>query len=272
MQHKQVYLFKYHKAKLKILPSLNKIIPNHIIERLTNYLKKIPTDEFPHHIFNEEIRKNYTEDDAKENAEYSTNYSTTNYKKNTAVVQKEQEQKQEQRGSKLKFQILPFIRLEKNNYANKLAKLALKTALKNYQRHQTIQDFMLINDTSTIAIEVPVYLTNDDIKYFLNKNFKLDLKDKKTPITGHIDILQIRNNLIHILDYKPEAKKINPINQLTLYSLALASRLQIPVKQLKAAWFDENNYFEFFPLHAVYINKDNKNQNLEFNRINEVRI
>jgi ATP-dependent exoDNAse (exonuclease V) beta subunit len=32
-------------------------------------------------------------------------------------------------------------------------------------------------------------------------------------ITGHIDILQIRNGMVHILDYKPQAEKERPIEQ-----------------------------------------------------------
>jgi ATP-dependent exoDNAse (exonuclease V) beta subunit len=70
---------------------------------------------------------------------------------------------------------------------------------------------------------------------------------------GHIDILQIRNGLIHILDYKSEADKTNAVNQLTIYALALASRTKLAVKDFKCAWFDEKNYFEFYPLHAVYM-------------------
>ena len=73
-----------------------------------------------------------------------------------------------------------------------------------------------------------------------------------TPITGHIDILQIRNNLIHILDYKPNANKENPIHQLTIYALAIASKTKLPLIMFKCSWFDENNYYEFFPLHVVY--------------------
>src|SRR6266567_5438280 len=34
-------------------------------------------------------------------------------------------------------------------------------------------------------------------------------------------------------------------------SLAFASRTRLPVKVLKCAWFDEKDYFEFFPLQAV---------------------
>jgi hypothetical protein len=39
---------------------------------------------------------------------------------------------------------------------------------------------MLINDSGTIATEIPVYPTNDDISYF---------KSYRTPITGYIGIL-----------------------------------------------------------------------------------
>ena len=128
---------------------------------------------------------------------------------------------------------------------------------------------LLINDSETIATEIPIYLTNDDIKYFQKRKFKINLVNHATPITGHIDILQIRNGLIHILDYKPKTEKINPVEQLMIYALALASRTKLALSDFKCAWFhknqrflghkkspisscDENNYCEFFPLHVVY--------------------
>lgn len=110
---------------------------------------------------------------------------------------------------------------------------------------------MLINDSTTLATETPVYLTHDDLLYFNAHYFNLNPNDFSTPVTGHIDILQIRNSLIHILDYKSEASKINPIHQLTIYALALASKTKLPLTMFKCAWFDENNYYEFFPLHLV---------------------
>lgn len=60
---------------------------------------------------------------------------------------------------------------------------------------------MITNDSVTVACEVPLYLTDDDIGYFKSKGFLFNLEDYQTPITGHIDVLQIRNGLIHILDY-----------------------------------------------------------------------
>ena len=202
------------------------MIPQTTFQKLREYLARITTDRFPHHIF--------------------SNIP------NHPDGKKRSEKCREQRISQLTFDTLPFLRTEKCNQANKSAELALKTAKNNRERHQIIQNFMLINDTTTTAVEVPVYLTGDDIKYFQKRNFTLPMENQPTPVTGHIDILQIRNNLIHILDYKPDAQKTRPVHQLTLYALSLASRLQIPLKQIKTAWFDNKNYYEFFPLHAVY--------------------
>ncbi len=224
LKHQQVYLFQIHKAKLEILfedEQNKKFLP------IKQYLNKIPTEEFPHHIFSKELL-------AERGIEVKINNNA------------------EQRISQLKLEALPTIKIEKNNHANQLAELSLKTASSNNQRHQSIQNFMLINDSTTIAAEIPVYLTNDDIEYFKARNFSINLQNYKTPIIGHIDLLQIRNGFINILDYKPDASKIEAVQQLTLYTLALASRTKLALKDFKCAWFDEDNYFEFFPLHAVY--------------------
>ncbi|MEM5820528.1 MAG: PD-(D/E)XK nuclease family protein [Candidatus Aenigmatarchaeota archaeon] len=85
-----------------------------------------------------------------------------------------------------------------------------------------------------MTYEISVYLLNDDIKYFKKQRIYF-FENYRTPITGHIDILQIRNGLIHILDYKPNAEKVNAINQLTIYALALASRTKLAVKDFKCA-------------------------------------
>ena len=71
-------------------------------------------------------------------------------------------------------------------------------------------------------------------------------------ITGHIDFLQIRNGAVHILDYKPDAHTNKPIAQLTIYALAL-TRLVPGLKlfDIKCAWFNEQEYCEFFPRTVV---------------------
>lgn len=60
---------------------------------------------------------------------------------------------------------------------------------------------------------------------------------------------------MHILDYKPQDKdkrRIKPVTQLTLYSLMLSRLTGLRLFDFKCAWFDENTYCEFFPLHMVY--------------------
>lgn len=220
LNHIQPYSFKRHKAKLEILTK-----ENTQFAAIKDYLQKINSKDFPHHIF-----------------------TYTNENKNN-----------EKRASQIKFNHFKINHVQKQNQANQLAKLAINLATSNKQKHEAIQNFFLINDSTTIAVEVPVYLTNWDAGYYRNqKGFIFPLSNYKTPITCHIDILQIRNGLIHILDYKPEADKIQPIEQLTIYALALSRKLNLPLYCFKCAWFDESNYYEFFPLHAVYVLKNSK--------------
>lgn len=163
----------------------------------------------------------------------------------------------------------------KQNYANELCQFVLQSVKERKKRHDALQRFMLFNDSVTVATEVPVYLTKDDLEHMQTqlgfemyqkklktKNEKLkattqDLKlfpKAKLPklITGHIDLLQIRNGQIHILDYKAKAEKERPIEQLTLYAMALSRLTGLRMFELKCAWFDENDYFEFYPLHVIY--------------------
>jgi ATP-dependent exoDNAse (exonuclease V) beta subunit len=82
---------------------------------------------------------------------------------------------------------------------------------------------MLVNDSATIAVEIPVSLTKEDIAYYRDRGFKLDFESDL--ITGHIDFLQVRDGYLQILDYKPDAGKEKHAHvQLTIYALALARR------------------------------------------------
>jgi hypothetical protein len=139
----------------------------------------------------------------------------------------------------------------KENYATRLAALALQIAPNNKKRHETLQRFMLLNDSATIAVEVPIYLTPEDFAYFKAHGFTFPFGEQ--PITGHIDFLQLRSGYLHILDYKPNAaKETHAVTQLTIYAMALSRRTGIPVKAFKCAYFDERDYLEFFPLPAIY--------------------
>lgn len=219
LEHRQAYTFKLHQAKLELLQDT--LSHPQDFQRLRNYLFTVVDAPYPHHLFSQDVPE---------------------HQPNAPV----------HRSSQTNLDLLPAVTARKENLANDLAVLGLMRAKRNKERHEQIQDFMLINDTSTVACEVPVYLTADHVRYFRQAGFHISIQEEDTPITGHIDLVQVRQGFIHILDYKPDARKIQPTSQLTLYALALASHTRLPLKLFKCAWFDDKNYFEFYPLHCVY--------------------
>ena len=231
LDHQQVYQYKIHLAKLALTADA---VPGDVAAKVKSYLLSI-FQNFPDDLFQDDRTANLEQQAA------STSQKIPEPPAPTAVM----------RSSKSRFETLPLARIEKQNLANDLAALGLLLARKTRERHPSVQDFMLANDSSTIACEVPVYLTRDEISYYKSKGFFITLPDSPKPITGHIDVVQARNGFIHLLDHKPKARDIDPVNQLVVYALAFASRTRLPVKAFKCAWFDEKDYFEFFPLQAV---------------------
>lgn len=123
----------------------------------------------------------------------------------------------------------------KYNNACRLAELALRACDRNIERHSSVENFMLINDSSTIACEVPVWLFE---------------KNLNAGICGHIDVLQIRNGLVYVLDFKPDAAFENVqkvASQLFFYASGLSFRTGIKLENFRCAWFDDKVYYEFSP-------------------------
>jgi transposase-like protein len=139
----------------------------------------------------------------------------------------------------------------KRNAATDTAALIIPSVGNNKLRHETLQRFMLVNDSVTVAIEVPIWLMESDIAA-LEQEYRVQLMPRQGAtervMTGHIDFLQVRNGAVHILDYKPDARTNRPIAQLAIYALAL-TRLVPGLKlfDIKCAWFNEEEYCEFFP-------------------------
>ena len=109
-----------------------------------------------------------------------------------------------------------------------------------------------------------MYIRREDVAHMENVlNFKVtdsglvrfkgSKQEEQLPrlLTGHIDIVQIRNGQVHILDYKPGAASVRPIEQLTWYALALSRLTGLRLFEFTCAWFDEKDYYQFFPLHVV---------------------
>jgi hypothetical protein len=149
---------------------------------------------------------------------------------------------------------------EKQNMATEMAAAIIPACGSNFERHSKLQRFMLANDSTTVAVEVPIWLREEDIAA-LERQFGVTIVPKQPLdpanlanghrprcITGHIDFLQVRNGAIHILDYKPDARTNKPIAQLTIYALALTRLVPgLRLFDIKCAWFNEHCYNEFFP-------------------------
>jgi hypothetical protein len=178
LDHQQVYEYKIHLAKLALMPNA---VPANVAAKVKNYLFSI-FEDFPDSLFREEPTKDLNEQAAADG------------------WQERQAPTAALRSSKSRFEMLPFTRVEKQNLANDLAAFGLLLARKNKDRHASIQDFTLANDSCTVACEVPVYLTAEENGYFNSKGFFVTLPQSPKPVTGHIDIVQARNGFIHLLD------------------------------------------------------------------------
>jgi len=231
MAHRQIYLYRYHRAKIEL--ALEEEYRNRRLFPLKEYLDSVSA-ETPHQYFEDGIRA----------SEIKERFNTEQL----------------------------YIRA-KQNRATRTAEFVLQAVKDNFSRHSALQRFMIANDSVTVATEVPVYITEDDIAHMRNllgfdipvplfeskkQPATCDKNKKRLLITGHIDFLQVRNGRVHIMDYKPHADKEKPIEQLTWYALALSRLTGLRMYEFMCAWFDEYNYYEFFPLHAVYRKKTGK--------------
>jgi len=212
--HGQVYDFKYHRTKTDLL--IATYPENNGLSPLRTYLDSIPKS-CPPDVFGVENPR----------ASQATNVFPISNVRITARA---------------------------DNTAVESARFALQAVIRNKLRHEVLQEFMLVNDSATIAVEVPIVLTHNDITHYRESlSFQIPLVlSPKDVFTGHIDIVQIRNGQVHILDYKPDAAHVRPIEQLMIYSLALARRTGLRLYHFRCAWFDSRDYFEFYPLHVVH--------------------
>lgn len=221
MAHRQLYRFRYHRAKIRLM--LEEFRNRHLFP-LKEYLDSVSA-ETPHQYFQEGERMS---------------------------------------DIRSRFNTAEMIIKSKQNFANRLAQFVLSAVRENKKRHEELQRFFIANDSVTVATEVPVYIRKEDIDHMENiLGFKITddgtikIKGRKMPekmpklLTGHIDLVQIRNGQAHILDYKPRAAKERPVEQLTWYALALSRLTGLRLFNFTCAWFDEKDFYQFYPLHVV---------------------
>ena len=123
---------------------------------------------------------------------------------------------------------------QKKSIAPKLTRLALSAKNKNQSAHDAVEQFFLYNDSSTVCTELPVFLNPKETNLF----------DIETPLTGHIDLIQIRNKKVYIMDYKPNLNHPEKFTgQLTAYKQAIHHRTQIPEENIATAAFNQYDYY-----------------------------
>jgi transposase-like protein len=218
LYHRQVYSFAYHRPKLDLLRKGmldDKRTGDRRFARVADLLESVPS-ACPHELFTRE-------GDLKARAsQVAPAFADTS----RIIVNR------------------------KENAATQTAALIIPAVGNNKLRHETLQRFMLANDNVTLAVEIPIWLTEADIQA-LEREHSIELVPQTghdRAITGHIDFLQVRNGAVHILDYKPDAQTNKPIAQLSIYALALTRRVPgLKLFDIKCAWFNEHEYCEFFP-------------------------
>ncbi|NQU79569.1 PD-(D/E)XK nuclease family protein [Candidatus Woesearchaeota archaeon] len=108
--------------------------------------------------------------------------------------------------------------------------------------HSNVEVYMLEMDSSTIAVELPIWLLPHEMELY-----KL-LFGSDDPLTGHIDILRIEDGKIWIWDYKPGAIKEKYADCQTLfYAIMLSKRTGISLDRFRCGYFDEKTAFVFKP-------------------------
>jgi len=118
---------------------------------------------------------------------------------------------------------------ELSNYAKNVYENYLKNKIKSKPGHDPILKNILIKDKKSIAIEVPIWRK-------INGNI----------ITGHIDLMQIENETLKIIDYKPEGQFLYSLPQVATYGLLVKVLLKTPY--LKCISFNKAKAWEYDPV------------------------
>jgi hypothetical protein len=118
---------------------------------------------------------------------------------------------------------------------SKLPKYAQKV-FKNYQindiagipGHEPILKNILIKDKDAVAIEVPIWN-----------------RQENNVITGHIDLIQIENDVVKVIDYKPEGNFLLSLPQVAMYGFLFKSKLNL--KRVRCISFNKQGAWEYDP-------------------------
>jgi len=130
------------------------------------------------------------------------------------------------------------------SYVEKVYETFRKNGIKKVPGHEPVLKNILIKDMNSVAIEVPIWKT-------FERNF----------ITGHIDLIQIVDDVIKVVDYKPEGNFLVSLPQVATYGLLIKSILNL--NKIVCVSFNKKEAWEFNP---EILNREIKDF-LKFHRI-----
>lgn len=145
------------------------------------------------------------------------------------------------------FQLSPKPTRSRTHPIIDLADKALSTEGTYKSKHENLEKYFLDNDTSTIAVEVPLWLEADEFSGYET------LFAKEGVLTGHVDILRYEaDGKIWIWDFKPAAyDEKHAASQLYCYALMLSVRTGISLSEIRCGYFDASDAFVFRPAEVT---------------------
>ncbi|MFH1332212.1 MAG: PD-(D/E)XK nuclease family protein [archaeon] len=147
------------------------------------------------------------------------------------------------RGSKLRFKIGITPKEVTGHEVSLLTRYGLEQNEGRYNsNHSKVQVFMLENDDKTVAVEVPIWIKEDEIEDYIN------IFKTREPLTGHIDLLRFEDGNIWVWDYKPNAHREEyATTQTYFYALMLSKRTGLPLNHFRCGYFDSHYAYVFKP-------------------------
>ncbi len=128
------------------------------------------------------------------------------------------------------------------------ASLALNHPTHYKTNHSKVQVFMLERDPKTVAMEVPIWFTEEEMEPYRN------VFPEEGVLSGHIDLLRMENGKIWIWDYKPNAyKEKYATTQVLFYALMLSKITSLPLENFMCGYFDHNNTYIFQPKEELLL-------------------
>ncbi|MEX2405232.1 MAG: PD-(D/E)XK nuclease family protein [Candidatus Paceibacterota bacterium] len=271
MAHRQIYKFRFHKAKTRLI--LEEDYRHRNFDSILEYLENV-TSETPHQLFQDGERASRAP--LKFSKKQMIVRGKRNYATKLASFVLSGVQNRNMRHEALqRFMIATdsvTVATEVPVYIRKEDLVHMKTQLgfelytrRDEEDKKEIRAMYTEQEKKEEKKKSSKKAKKEENEKWFNIRYRIaEIDDLPDLVTGHIDFLQIRNGSIHILDYKGEgADNVKPIEQLTIYALALSRLTGLRVYHFKCAWFDEKTYHEFFPLHVVYKKKKGRRKKVK---------